>query len=86
MREEQPAARVGQDDLARVHVACEDEVERALRQLPGDAGEVAEQDAEVGLGVGELRRTGAAARVQARIDPDELDAAATQLDASPTRS
>ena len=54
MREPELAARVRQADLAVVHVAGEHEVERAPAARIDDAREVAEEDAEVRVRVGEL--------------------------------
>src|SRR5262245_42462096 len=79
MREPQPAARKRHDDLARVEVPGEDQVEGALGNSPHDAREVAEEDAEVGRRVGELTGARFVDRVAARIDSDDLDTASAQL-------
>ncbi len=67
-------------DLPVVHVACEHEVERARRQAVEDVGEVAEQDSQLGRLVDERPRLGAPGSIGARIDADELDAVAAELD------
>ena len=81
MGEAQLAARVGQADLAVVHVAGEDEVERPGRHQVDDPREVAEQDAQVRPRIRKLPRPGLEPHVRPRIDADELDAAPAQLDA-----
>src|SRR4029077_3994797 len=75
------AARVGQGDLAVVHVSGEDEVEPAGLEPLEDARIVAEQD-------GEIRRAREAVRIELRpashyeawIGAGDPDAAATQLE------
>ena len=62
-----------------MEVAREDEVERAGRQPVDDAREVAEQDAEGGIAVASSAGR-ALPRVGARVDADDLDAPAAQLD------
>ena len=51
-----------------------------LRDPPDDPGKVAEQDAEVGARVRQLVRRRGARRVGQRVDADDLDARAAQLD------
>ena len=80
VREPELAAGEREHDLARVQVSGEDEVERPGRDAPHDAREVAEEDAEVGLGVGEPLRVGDAPCVGAGLDADELHAPARDLD------
>ena len=49
MREPQLPARVREADLAVVHVAGDDEVERARGKLVDERGEVRDEDPQVGL-------------------------------------
>ena len=80
MREQESPSRVGQDDLARVQVAGEDEVVGAGLERPSHARKVAEQDPQVGGWVDMALRVSDPERVRPGIDPDDLDAAASQLD------
>ncbi len=79
MRKAELASWEGDDDLPRVKMAREDEVEDAWREPPRDPGEVAEEDAEVYVGVGDRLRTRLGAGVGPRVDSDDLDAAAAKL-------
>ena len=80
MREPQLPSGERHDDLPRVHVAREDELEGAVRESLRDPGEVAEEDANVGIPIGEARRVGSPTRVALRVDPDELYPPASDLD------
>ena len=62
MREGDAPARERQADLAGMKMAGEDQVERADRQPPRHAGEMAEQEAERGVRVGSPLRRDVSAR------------------------
>src|SRR3954469_24356939 len=69
-----------QRDLAVVHVPGKDEIECARGKEVEDVREVAEQDAQVGALVDEAPRLRAPLPVRARVDADDLDALAAQLE------
>jgi len=68
------------DDLTRMEVSGEDEVERVRREPPDDAREVAEEHAQAHLGICELLRLRLSEDVGLRVHADELHAAAAELD------
>ena len=57
MRERDPATRKREADLAGMHVAREDEIERRARNPLDDTWEMAQQEAKCPPGVSELIRT-----------------------------
>ena len=79
VREAQLASRIRDDDLAGVQVAGEDEVEHTGDALD-DPGEVAEQDSERRVPVGQFLGRRPARRVRLRVDTHDLDAPAAELD------
>src|SRR5919201_3353875 len=80
MREPEPARAVRDRDLPGMQMAGEDEVERARGNPVDDAGVVAEEDPQVGLRIDEVLRMRAAVPVASRVDADDLDPPAAQLD------
>ncbi len=73
-------ARVGDDNLAPVQMPREHEVESSDRETAGDAREVAEQNAEIGSGVGKFPGSSRAARIALGVDTHDLDPSPTSLD------
>jgi hypothetical protein len=80
VREAKPPAREGNADLARVEMACKDQVEDARFEPVDHLREVAEEDAKVGLGIGQALRLRASGAPGTRVDADDLHLAATKLD------
>ena len=56
-----------------MEMAREDEVESVGRESTGDAREVTEQDAEIGLGDRQTLGLGGPSRIGPGVDADELD-------------
>ena len=81
MREPELAAAVRNDDLAAVEVSCKHEVEDAGRELVDHAREVAEQDAEVGIRVGEPAGRAAALVYERGSTPTTCTVGLAELDA-----
>src|SRR5439155_3003121 len=73
MRERDPADRKRQRDLAGMQMAGEDEIESTFRQPVDHVREVAEQDSQVRLRVGQARRLRNTAPICARVDADNLN-------------
>ena len=67
-------------DLAGVQMAREDELEHARLEPVDHVWEMAEQDAEVGARIREPLGPSLAAPVRPRVDADDLDTAAAQLE------
>ena len=61
-------------------MAGEDKVEHAGREPVDDVREVAEQDAQVGSAVDDALRSRQPSAVGTRVDADDLDGAAAELD------
>src|SRR6187431_3462167 len=79
VRKAQAPSRIGNDDLACVHVPGEHEVEDA-RDALDDSREMAEQDPQVRRVIRERVRSCTSNRVRLRVDADHLNAPPTQLD------
>src|SRR5215210_4787688 len=78
----EPEASAGERhaDLPRVQVARNNEMKRPRTELVDDTREVAEQDAQVRLRVGEPVGFRRPSHVRARVDTGDLDPATSKLD------
>jgi len=67
-------------DLTRMQVARKDEMKRPRLELVYDAGEVAEQDAQISCRIRQPVRVRGATHVRTRIDAGDLNAPPTKVD------
>src|SRR5919197_1825098 len=80
MGEAELSARKRHHDLACVQMTREHEVEKARGEPSREAREMAEEDAKVGLGIGEASSVGLSSHVGAGIHADELHAPAAEVE------